>query len=233
MMTKTVNYGKQSVSPNSSEEIESLHGTPETKLTAFSPEGMCTSATTRSMDRLRTSLPPAFPLAPLEQPKLLLNEVDASAATSQDPFVVGSGFLSAVQTPNGQPKLSARASDFTPCTFQENHYTQGPLGSANTLLLRPGRTQSFQVPRAHGSANDAAEQPVSIIPRIYPSLKPKGDQLSIEIVPAKIGQFSSDSKTSRSLIVSQIPGQTSANELEDFFNVGFKICTLRPTSDVT
>ena len=76
-----------SSSPSSSGGIESVHGTPETKSTAFSPENVREQTKVAANKGIKVHMPPAFSLhstAMKNSPKQLT--VRSSAVKDQDPF---------------------------------------------------------------------------------------------------------------------------------------------------
>ncbi len=227
-------------SPNSSEEVESHHGTPETKISSYSPEDFRVQPKVGTYGMVRGSLPPTFALSQSQDkssPKAKLGNL--ALFGSQDPFVTSLGFASAGRGANDQAKLSPVASSFTPFKFME----QTQVDTIPDVL-------SISVPRANahpgifnlGNLGHLATTPVSVSASAtsevenYPmpsssevhvasssqSIQPatSSGNSFFETEPIKIGEFSSDGLTSRSLVISHIPRTTSANEVDAFFNVG-------------
>lgn len=226
-------YHVASDSPNSSEEVESQHGTPETKLSAFSPEEFRDQVKLTTQHKVgRSSLPPTFTLDNIQGngvPKLKL----AKAITSgcQDPFVASPSLTSTALDFKGVPKLSPMASSFTPLSFQQSMVNQGMLHNFPSQSHNPGAQNSgqelnlFSAPAIYGASSaltNAGNHSMSNYLEFstnHMSSRSVSNRLTIEVVPPKIGSFSSDGETSRSLMISQVRCTTSPKELEAFFSV--------------
>ena len=106
-------------SPNSSEELDSNHGTPATKLSAFSPNNSReTLKLSSSTGIVRSKVPPAFVLTQAQSNFNHNNEArGASSFASQDPFVSGPNLTATTRSSTDASKLSPVASAFTPQTF--------------------------------------------------------------------------------------------------------------------
>lgn len=224
-------------SPISSEEIESHHGTPETKLSAFSPENFRTQPKAGgTYGAVRSNLPPAFSLNHAQaksSPKTKLSNINIFA--SQDPFVTNLSCASNGRGSNNHPKLSPVASSFTPHKLQEQvlvsarpHGSNGSLLKSNSQVGILGLSHVAATPvLVTASANGDSEKPPVIIGSEVPAVTtsqpdfsvPLNCQTSAEGVFIKIGRFSSDDETSRSLVISQIPQTTSSKDIDGFFSV--------------
>lgn len=218
-------------SPNSSEEIESHHGTPATKLSAFSPEDFRTQPKGVAFGTLRSNLPPAFTLGHTQGngPKVY------TVLGSQDPFVTTPGCTSNGQGPNGPPKLSPVASSFTPFKLQTHASVNSTLQSLNISPPKP-HGQAAVLDLGYGATSPV---PITVSANMVPGGHPlplcsevlmssinqqissvsSNSHPSHEPESTKIGQFSSDSETSRSLVISQIPKATSKEDVDGFFSV--------------
>ncbi|KAL9031920.1 MAG: hypothetical protein Q9196_000116 [Gyalolechia fulgens] len=209
-----------------SADAESHHGTPETKLTALSPEDYHFNT---AQGTLRSNQPPTFSLGAVPAKAVSKgNAIQSTAAGYQDPFVAG-----LVATGSSEPpKLSAIAPSFMPLGHVET--TGG--GIVSHTLMVPANTSGGVHPYSPGcllSAPFAPETPYGQVSfEGYLSPVAAGTHLSrsnqtspssmrspgLERQPMKSGQFSSDSPISRSVMISQIDHRTSAADLETIFN---------------
>lgn len=223
-------------SPNSSEEVESHHGTPATKLSAFSPEDFRTQPKGITYGTVRSNLPPAFTLSHAQgnsSPKAQLG--DNNTFGSQDPFVTVSGCASSSQGSSDPPKLSPVASSFTPFKFQKHApasltlqslKVSPPKSNGQVGVLGLGHVATSSVPVISSAKVEpgrysmpvGSEVPISSISQPISSVSPS-DHTSVEPDSTKMGQFSSDGGTSRSLAISQIPKTTSKDDVDGFFSV--------------
>lgn len=225
-------YHVASDSPNSSEEVESQHGTPETKLSAFSPEEFRDQLKLTQHKVGRSSLPPAFTLNNIQGngvPKIVLTKAITSGC--QDPFVASPSLTSTALDFKGVPKLSPMASSFTPLSFQQSMVNQGMLHNFTSQSYNPGVQNNgqglnlFSAPAIYGASSaltNAGNHSVSNhlgFSTNHTSSRSVSNHLTIEVVPPKIGSFSSDGESSRSLMISQVRCTTSPKELEAFFSV--------------
>lgn len=223
-------YNATSSSPNSSEEIESHHGTPETKLSVFSPEEFRVQPKASPYGTGRSNLPPLFTLGNSQgkrSPKP--NGSKTTTFGYQDPFFASPGVVSNTQNTEDPPKLSPTASSFTPLNLRQSspshnmlhnlhmHLHKGGIQNGNPSLIPfpiypvPDSTSINANPEKHPlSAERATSETISTSSSCH---------LSIEVVSPKIGLFSSDSENSRSLMISQVSRKTSTKEIEDFFSV--------------
>lgn len=221
-------------SPNSSEEIESQHGTPETKLTAFSPEDVRLQPRLAEFRTVRSNLPPAFALGQSQDhlyPTLGANTTVTFGCP--DPFVnnASTAYGSCSSTP--RPRLSPDASSFTPLGSREHGHSPGlqsswESGAANSqyrnILWKPDYLSGEST--YDTCINDCSPETLGVASMYKPS---KWDSVStsanstlkIEVVPVKVGKFSSDGDTARSLIISDVPPRTSPKEIDEFFSVRY------------
>ena len=218
-------------SPNSSEEVESHHGTPATKLSAFSPEDFRTQSKGVTYGTVRTNLPPTFTLSHAQGKSGSSAQLgNHSAFSSQDPFVTISGCASTSQGSNDPPKLSPVASSFTPFKFQKHSSVNlmmqslklsPPKSDGQAGVMGLGHVATSSVPSttsARYSIPVGSELPMPSTSQPVSSVS-SSDHANVEPGSTKIGQFSSDGETSRSLVISQIPKATSKNDVDDFFSV--------------
>lgn len=218
-------------STNSSEEIESQHGSPETKLTAFSPEDVRLKTRLGEYKTVRSNLPPAFALGQSQDHPGSIVNIDSFG--SQDPFVANSGVVYRPRSPRPQPRLSPGASSFTPLESREWGSGLGLKSEWESTITSPqyqGNTlKTGYLPRVStfgAPANDGGSEQLRV-PTMSKSLAsqlgpmPQNAALKIEVVPVKIGYFSSDGETSRSLIISDVSARTFPKEVDEFFSVGY------------
>lgn len=223
-------------SPNSSEEIESHHGTPETKISSFSPEDFRNQPKTSAYGTVRANLPPAFSLSQSQDMSSPTSKLGNLALFgSQDPFISISGCASAGRGGNDPPKLSPVASTFTPFKYQD----PTPANTADVLTISVPRANAFPTIFKHGGAvltsastagsvtNESEKHSMpsnSEVPMTSSSQSTSSGSSSIptsfEAEFTKFGHFSSDGETSRSLVLSHIPRTTPTHDIDGFFNVG-------------
>lgn len=226
-----------SASPNSSEEIESHHGTPETKISSFSPEDFRNQSKTSAYGTVRANLPPSFSLGQSQDKSSPTAKLGNLALFgSQDPFISISGCASVGRGGNDPPKLSPVASTFTPFKYQD----PTPANTApDALTISVPRANAYPGILKHGNAlqtpasiagsvtNESENHPMmsnSELPMTATSQSTSSGTSSIptsfEAELAKFGHFSSDGETSRSLVLSHIPRTTATHDIDGFFNVG-------------
>ena len=210
-----------------SAEADSHHGTPETKMTALSPEDIRTTKATLASDS-----PPSFSLGTVPMKACPAVQTDESViAGSQDPFVTSSLHVS-TQYGAEPPKLSPVASAFTPSGLQGSFGgTNGSRGSTlpctlteRAMFQMAGNSLSAPVSpeTAYGEtalkeylssvASRSSTSRASIAPS--PSTGP-----SVDYQLARSGRFSSDGNVSRSLQISGVDQNTSAADLENLISV--------------
>jgi hypothetical protein len=218
-------------SPNSSEEIGSHHNTPETKLTAFSPEDGRLLPRVAEYKTVRSNLPPAFALGQAQgHPGSTIGLSNTATFGGQDPFITNSSATCRACSPRPHPKLSPGASSFTPLESRQKGCISEPNGNRETGLANlqyqsnisklgyAPRTSGYNTPVNNlNSEHQRFMMPMS--PTGLPVSTSPETALKIEVVPVKIGYFSSDGETSRSLIISDISPRTPSKEVEEFFSV--------------
>lgn len=221
-----------SASTNSSEEIESRHGSPETKLTAFSPEDVRLQPRLGEYKTVRSNLPPAFALGQSQDHSGLTNGVsNINPFGSQDPFITDSSAAYRSRSPRPQPRLSPGASSFTPLESREWGPSHGLKVNWESGITSPQYQGSFskisylaRTLACGAPTNDCNPEQLRVptVPKSPTSQlgsMPHNTPLKIEVVPVKIGYFSSDGETSRSLIISDVSPRTSPKEVDEFFSV--------------
>ncbi|KAL9044105.1 MAG: hypothetical protein Q9214_002734 [Letrouitia sp. 1 TL-2023] len=231
-MDNALRHGISS-SPNSAQGTDSRHGTPETKLTAFSPEDLRTDQKPTNHHTLRSNLPPVFSLSAVPAKASPKGKASHSDVTPQqhDPFVTTKTGLTAYST-SEPPKLSPTASAFTPMGFRD--YKPGNIVShtlivpsntsdgaadtqANVSRLSPSSapiTSSghLSLQRCLSSTTTTSSSSVTSQPISTPSQKLffSGD----ENLPI---HFSSTTGLSRALIISQVDRDVSNREFIELF----------------
>ena len=214
-----------SASPNSSEEIESHHGTPATKLSPFSPDQMPEEPKHVSQGIVRLRVPPFV----LDRDQSNFgpngNSGNAIMPGSQDPFLSVPDLSSNTQSSGDGSRLSPNASTFTPTSLIESASSNGnssssgcqyPLsgpfcgiGNQGSSTLWP-KSRSSQIRPALGGTSCSLYSPNSSV------RTPITSWGSI-----KLGQFSTDTSKSRSLMAGPVGRTTSAKEIEKLLGVSF------------
>lgn len=227
--------GGQPGSPRSSEEADSHHGTPETKLTAFSPEDVHAEQNFATASATKPTLPPAFALHQLPVKAIAYGEAFGRVVFgSNDPFVSPSTYSLNRRISGDTPKLSPTASSFTPLGLAKclNRTVETravdpsmPTSTSTNTTSTVSYLTATSVPDTISSSPQLKKYLQSVAAEA--GLSPIGKRpATATSTPAEIleasstaNQFSSDVSTSRSLIVSQIDRTTPAKELSDFFSV--------------
>ena len=241
-MMDSARYNVTSGSPNSSEEIESHHGTPETKLSVFSPEEFRAQPKTSPYRVGRSNLPPPFTLGNAQvKPSPKLNLSKTTTFGCQDPFIASPN-ISTARNSDFPPKLSPTASSFTPLKFQQESLSHGMVHTLNSHLHKasvqngssmlgayPMYTMGPNISSAHLPLD---KHPLTISDSSQTTSTSLSFPLSIEVVPPKIGVFSTDGVSSRSLMVTQVSRKASPKEIEDFFSVSTLQARLSMLTDI-
>lgn len=222
------NYGFSS-SPHSSDEAESHRGTPDTKLTGYSPEDV--RDTERSVDVINVvdqNGPPAFAILPTTSETSPQSHGVFKATSSQDPFVTVSRSMNGSKRRNDPPKLSPTASSFTPLggfgktavdakAGTPNYAPAVPSGlsylSAMSLPDNPPDDQQLKA-YLQSVASEATAVP-SIGQRMATGITATVKSAEYELVNV----FTVDTKMTRSLMISNITRKISATEVNESFNV--------------
>ena len=212
-----------SASP-SSEEVESHHGTPATKLSPFSPDLVPEEPKHLSQGIVRTRVPPPFVLA-RDQSNFGPNGKPGNAILpgSQDPFLSVPDLSSNTQSSGDGSKLSPNASSFTPTSLIESASSNGhssssgcqyPLsapacgiGSQSLDLLSP---KSWSANHQSGPSNKNCF--------LFGPGSSSGTPIA-NLESIKLGHFSTDVSRSRSLMAGPVGKATSAKEIEKLLGV--------------
>ena len=218
-----------SSSPHSSEEVGSFRGTPETKLTAFSPEEFRTGTKTSAHRSSKLHVPPTYNL---NEGQVMMSAACDTIVDSQDPFFTTKGG-SSNRVATAVPKLSPTASDFEP-SGQLNTIKSGLSTTARNLLplAIPGHNATSAIGVL--AASSVPDIPQTKLPlKSYPSSLTTESLISpvsqgsfsssfgsITVVNSpKVGPFTTDGDTSRYLKIGNMAARISAKELEETFNV--------------
>ena len=217
-------------SPSSSEAVNSAQNTPETKLTAFSPEVLRSGYKAAKSGIVRPTVPPAFALNAFSKasPSGKGSNIPGALGSS-DPFVSSSAGLSTGRRLNDGHKLSPIASNFIPRGAQQGDLGNGarqnfglPASTSNTPIGSSGSNFNGASPSIHiFSGKHGAYDGHSAASA---SGTPNRSLTSVAGSPrkfVKVGQFSSDVNTSRYLFIGRISTKASMSELEHFFHVSF------------
>ena len=237
-MASKHDHNGDSASPNSSEEVESHHGTPATKLSPFSPNQVLEDLKHGNQGIVRAKVPPPFVLARDNSnfgPKGKAGST--SVPGSQDPFLSVPNLSSNTQSSGDGSKLSPNASTFTPTSLIESISSNGtsncmtmqhpfspPISGTGIQGLdivspvsRPIHFQNGPIGQntlLYGP-NDTMTSPISL---------PGGPSFSTmvnNVGSIKLGQFSNDVSKSRSLKAGPVSRATSAKEIEKLLGVSF------------
>ena len=255
VMTTTMTGSNQggvllSSSPNSSEEVDSTHATPATKLSSVTPKDGSDLFKIHGSGISRSKVPPAFQLSvnnhdfskkPKENSSVL-------TATSQDPFVMSPLPSAISRSSTEMSKLSPVANAFTPLSqihSGSNSSVGDPVSASGVLLsasTRGFRQSGFGLP--HVSSQKFNSQLSPIGDRFNASNMPSGAQSpasdaslrSFDVyLQGETGSsgraFSSNEGTSRSIVI-QVPPKTDAKEVHCIFNVSPVIPTLMMDSEL-
>ena len=198
-----------SASPNSSEEVESHQDTPATKISPFSPGSNVGQLKSVGSGFSRAKLPPQF---------LLFNpdgEMGSSASLRpQDPFVSAPNLSGTTQASTDISKLSPIASAFTPTTLVEGASGNPGLRDSKAIVSAPAVQDGVQ-----GMLTWSFHRLVSTNGR------KAFQQYALAGGPSnngpyfKMGMFSSETGTSRCIVVSQLAGSPSLIEISKLFGV--------------
>jgi len=199
-------------SPSSSEAVASTQNTPETKLTAFSPEELRSSHRAVKTGIVRPNVPPAFALNIYARPSSSGNSGNPTAFTSSDPFVGPFNVVGTGLSASDLPKLSPAATSFTPLGHQ---------GLSVPVAAVKHRDETDESRATTPRPNDT---PINLAAQNTASTAATGAaQTSASLTEAatfpKVGHFTSDHNTSRYLMVGQVAMRTPLADLEAFFNV--------------
>ena len=214
-------------SPSSSETVNSAQNTPETKLTAFSPEELRSGYKVSKSGIVRPNVPPAFSLNIHPQASPSGKTGNASNSVSADPFVSSSTATSSTGRGfHGEPKLSPVASSFTPQGSIESLFRSGSgqyfrLPASTSKYLTESSATDFGDPASSFNAFSkefATQEEPATSANATPRQSQSSSVASSKVFP-KLGQFSSDVGSSRYLYVGNVPSKTPNTEIEQFFHV--------------
>lgn len=214
-------------SPNSSEEVESRHGTPATKFSPFSPENVHDLKDGGHVIA-RSNVPPAFNLVRTNanfSPKGKVGKI--TSLSSQDPFVSAPALPVSTRTSSDASKLSPTALSFIPPSSDGLSSGHGVpvsasirqrIAGAPILLELPPILQSS--PNHATAANRMLSGPLGADMLSPGIMSPSSmNRVGLRVGELKNGQFSSDGGVSRALMISQITPGTSVKDIQAIFNV--------------
>lgn len=238
IMACTHDHNGTSASPNSSEEVESHHGTPATKLSPFSPDQVLEDLKHVNQGIVRARVPPPFVLA-RDQSNFGPNGKAGSfiAPGSQDPFLSVPTLSSNTQSSGDGSKLSPNASTFTPTSLIESVSSNGTPSSSTfqyplSAPICATGIQGLDLLSLMSHSNNLRYGPIgkknvlsgpsdtTISPTSLPAVSSFGS-LVANVGSIKQGQFSTDVAKSRSLMAGPVSRATSAKEIENLLGVSF------------
>ena len=217
-------------SPNSSDEVESQTVTPSTRLSNLTPDDIRELPSSGSRGIIRAKVPPPFDLNVTTANTRSLTQAERSASLLyNDPFVSASSLGSATTRSSADPsKLSPAAASFTPASVLDSPVTPDRITELNLAdLSKVGQNPDFlPAPASSGNVESSRslEIPVSASPQQstspsdtlrYSTALPK---LRDENTAKLLGSFTSDSGTSRCLLVQTGPS-VSPQWINDQYSV--------------
>ena len=225
-------FGLSTSSPSTG-DVESLSGTPDTKLTTFSPEDVRGGSKVMANSGIKVNLPPAFALQGVPSRTCLNGRVFKATIMAPDPFTSTSNVAPFNRMANDGLKLSPTAVSFTPLSAA-SHYSSidgfNPSRQANSgsglinTTSSVGYLTATSVPDTSPTNSKLKKNLLSV--SAEPLISPIGQRTpSLPISPTtsedsiKSGNFWDLGEGSRYLMISQVSSTTSPNELNDFFNV--------------
>lgn len=235
-MASTNDHNGISASPNSSEEVESHHGTPATKLSPFSPDEIREDPKVIGQGIVRSKVPPAFVLTLAQSNFNSHGKVgNAAISGSQDPFISAPTLTSTTRSSNDASKLSPNASAFTPTSLVESVSSNSTSFAFEAPLSAPicgNRLSNFaslglhpiQKVSQNGTPGKNTVLDHSNNASFSPTSLPTGSSLSSPVAIAgalKLGHFSTDIGKSRYLIISNLGQVSITKEIETFLLVSF------------
>ena len=241
-------HNATSASPNSSEEVESHHGTPATKLSPFSPDQIVDDFKPANQGIVRAKIPPPFVLARNQSnfgPNG--NSGNSILAGSQDPFLSVPKSSPNTQSSGDLSKLSPIACTFTPTSLIESVSSNATSSSSTCQypLLAPvcgtgTQVLGFNSPvsRSHNlQYGPIGKKPFPLSPHDTTILPPSlPGRYSFSILgrnegSLKLGQFSTDVQKSRSLKAGPVSKTTTVKDIEKLLGVSVVDPHFRETTD--
>lgn len=215
-----------SSSPCSSESLFSDHGTPATKLTAFSPEDARDEPKVMANSSIKVHQPPSFTLQGVPIKCSLHGKAARSTNLgAQDPFTTMPSVVTIDGSSLAAPRLSPVANSFTPSAgamrkLNSNgseppaaHTYHRPMGVDTVSYLT---ATSVPDTKWHGTVD---KNPLSVLPDTL--LSPIGPRaVPVSIGPAMIEDtLKTMNDCSRYLMISQVLKWTTPQELNEIFTV--------------
>ena len=218
-------------SPTSSEENDSQHATPATKLSAFSPDENNDYPGSGGRAIVRAKIPPSFDLA------VSTTSLPAGTSLGQsvpfgypDPFISGSLGSTTTKSSADASKLSPAAITFTPTTSLSTGTDQyNKANAASPFPENHGESKDRALGTDSRAANriNSSPQYDALLSTIRPSrrLSPQKTHLGASAPqplarpsPTSFGLFTSEDGTSRSLMI-QLGSPAVYEQLSKHFNV--------------
>ncbi|KAL2216889.1 meiosis protein MEI2 [Thermoascus aurantiacus ATCC 26904] len=182
-------------SPHSSNGAVSRHGSPDTKLTAFSPEDVRSKGHTESI---------------IDAPG---NDEDLRGfypATGPDPFLAPPGS-------SGRVQLSPTASSFTPVGMNAPVTGGGSACPSASTISGVGYLAANSEPDTHTLGNEYIKLPDQNASDFGPIGKTRFIKEGLSPSPITIGQYDCD-RRSRAFVIEDVPTSLSYLTLAGFFN---------------
>ncbi|KAL3469388.1 meiosis protein MEI2 [Aspergillus californicus] len=184
-------------SPSSTDEVTSPNGSPDTKLTAFSPEDVRSKLEGLSLSST---------CCPLSDPGFR----QFYSTTSADPFLVSAHV-------SNRPQLSPTAASFTPIGLADSasanraHFMTKDLSTSNI---------SFLAANSNADSSAAGTRPTKRLERPLPAYGPIGsDRINRDSLSTSPVRANLDSEGhSRALLIENVPTNLTYMSLAGFFN---------------
>ena len=221
-------FGHSASSP-SSRDAESHAGTPDTKLTTFSPEDIRSGPRVTANSGIKVNLPPPFTLQNVPPRAHANGRSLRLAASAQDPFTSSSSVLATNKNTIDGLRLSPTALSFTPLASTKSQ-TAKNLEQNRSALQQGDSTTSADhlraspVPDANGQDTMLRHSLLSV--PAEPLLSPIGQRTPFSPTGAtptenslSSGKFSNLGESSRYLMVSHVLRDTTSKEIDEVFNV--------------
>ncbi|EGC48275.1 meiosis protein MEI2 [Histoplasma capsulatum var. duboisii H88] len=199
-------------SPHSSDEAASRNGSPETKLTAFSPEDL------RLKSRFESGRAVCGPLDGNQRPFFSINN-GAGHHQGQDPFL---------STPSsaGRAQLSPTATSFTPSGFNISPFGFSPRSAFpgdhhhqhQSMLPNMGYLAATSEPDApHDASNVFGTRSTQCLSSFGPIGKAKLVKTPLPMMFAHLGKFDSENRN-RAFAIERVPANLPYLTLAEVFN---------------
>jgi len=217
-----------SISPNSSEELDSYQGTPATKLSPFTPEGLlCEGFKPIGLGISRSNKPSNVVLFPSNS-----DAVSSASLRLQDPFTTYQTLTGTTHVNTAASKLSPNANEFTPATLVDSGFDNANSGNTKGTTFSPASLDGFRCKHCNASSSTVDTDIAADFSPYSPAVQPTPCFFPLEQGSAsqsfghtvnasffKLGRFSSETGMSRCVVVSEAMGNLTAKEMDELFNV--------------